>query len=215
MYPKVDSFQECIHHHQRIRDELPAFDILLVSPDESFILIVEDRFLIPGVEVKLEDVNSEGVGEIWVKGPNVMLGYYKDEAATRQAIDEEGYYHTGDLGTLSASNHLFIRGRIKNMLLGANGQNVYPEEIEDKLNSMPMVSESIVVQRDDKLVAIVHPDRDEMVSFTEQELEHIMEQNCRDLNAMLPAYSHISAIELRSEEFAKTPKKSIKRYLYN
>ena len=168
------------------------------------------------MEVKILSGDPENIpGEIVTRGCNVMLGYYKDEAATRQAIDEEGYYHTGDLGTLSASNHLFIRGRIKNMLLGANGQNVYPEEIEDKLNSMPMVSESIVVQRDDKLVAIVHPDRDEMVSFTEQELEHIMEQNCRDLNAMLPAYSHISAIELRSEEFAKTPKKSIKRYLYN
>ena len=168
------------------------------------------------MEVKILSSDPENIpGEIVTRGCNVMLGYYKNEAATQQAIDEEGYYHTGDLGTLSASNHLFIRGRIKNMLLGANGQNVYPEEIEDKLNSMPMVSESIVVQREDKLIALVHPDKDEMVSFTEDELAHIMEQNRQDLNAQLPAYSRISAIELRSEEFAKTPKKSIKRYLYN
>jgi long-chain acyl-CoA synthetase len=143
-----------------------------------------------------------------------MLGYYKNEEATRDAIDADGYYHTGDLGTLSASNHLFIRGRIKNMLLGASGQNIYPEEIEDKLNSMTMVSESIVIQRDTKLVALVHPDKDEIVNFSREELESIMEQNRTALNEMLPAYSRIAAIELHEEEFAKTPKKSIKRYLY-
>ena len=144
-----------------------------------------------------------------------MLGYYKNEEATKAVIDEDGYYHTGDLGTLSSTDHLFIRGRIKNMLLGANGQNVYPEEIEDKLNSMPMVSESIIIQRGDKLVALVHPDKDEMVSFSMEELSNIMEQNRTNLNESLPVYSRISAIELRDEEFAKTPKKSIKRYLYN
>ena len=154
-------------------------------------------------------------GEIVTKGCNVMLGYYKNEEATRQAIDEEGWYHTGDLGTLDDESHLFIRGRIKNMLLAANGQNVYPEEIEDKLNSMPMVAESIVVQRGEKLVALVCPDKDEMVSFTQEELERIMEQNRNNLNGQLPAYSRIAAIELHDEEFAKTPKKSIKRYLYN
>ena len=154
-------------------------------------------------------------GEIVTKGCNMMLGYYKNEEATRQAIDEEGWYHTGDLGTLDDESHLFIRGRIKNMLLAANGQNVYPEEIEDKLNSMPMVAESIVVQRGEKLVALVCPDKDEMVSFTQEELERIMEQNRNNLNGQLPAYSRIAAIELHDEEFAKTPKKSIKRYLYN
>ena len=100
------------------------------------------------------------------------------------------------------------------MLLGANGQNVYPEEIEDKLNTMAMVSESIVIQRGDKLVALVHPDKDDMMSFSEDELQHIMEQNRQELNNQLPVYSRISAIELHEEEFAKTPKKSIKRYLY-
>ncbi len=168
------------------------------------------------MEVKILSSDPKNIpGEIVTRGTNVMLGYYKNEEATHQAIDEEGYYHTGDLGTLSASNHLFIRGRIKNMLLGANGQNVYPEEIEDKLNSMPMVSESLIVQREDKLVALVHPDKDEVVSFNEKELVDIMEQNRHDLNETLPVYSRISAIELHDEEFAKTPKKSIKRYLYH
>ena len=115
---------------------------------------------------------------------------------------------------MSASGHIFIRGRIKNMLLGANGQNVYPEEIEDKLNTMAMVAESLIVQRGDKLVALVHPDKDDMMNFSLDELEHIMEQNRQELNNTLPGYSRISAIELQEEEFAKTPKKSIKRYLY-
>jgi len=168
------------------------------------------------MEVKILSNDPYNIpGEIVTKGCNVMLGYYKNEEATHQAIDKDGWYHTGDLGTMDYERHLFIRGRIKNMLLGANGQNVYPEEIEDKLNSMPMVAESVVVQRGDKLVALVYPDKDEMVSFTQEELERIMEQNRNDLNEQLPAYSRIAAIELHDEEFAKTPKKSIKRYLYN
>ena len=167
------------------------------------------------MEVKILSSDPEHIpGEIVTKGCNLMIGYYKNEEATRQAIDEEGYYHTGDLATMARSGHIFIRGRIKNMLLGANGQNVYPEEIEDKLNSMTMVSESVVIQRGDKLVALVHPDKDEVVSFTQVELEQIMEQNRQELNDQLPVYSRISAIEIHEEEFAKTPKKSIKRYLY-
>ena len=144
-----------------------------------------------------------------------MLGYYKNEEATRQSLDDEGYYHTGDLGTMAPTGHIFIRGRIKNMLLGSNGQNVYPEEIEDKLNSMAMVAESVIVQRGDKLVALVYPDKDEIVNFTPSELEEIMEQNRQSLNNELPVYSRIAAIEVHEEEFAKTPKKSIKRYLYH
>ena len=167
------------------------------------------------MEVKILSSDPSRIpGEIITRGCNVMLGYYKNEEATREAIDNEGYYHTGDLGTLSFTNHLFIRGRIKNMLLGANGQNVYPEEIEDKLNSMTMVAESVVIQRGDKLVALVHPDKDEMMNFSQQDLEQIMEQNRQNLNEQLPIYSRISQIILHEEEFAKTPKKSIKRYLY-
>ncbi len=167
------------------------------------------------MEVKILSQNPQSIpGEIVTRGCNVMLGYYKNEEATHQVIDKEGWYHTGDLGTLSSSNHLFIRGRIKNMLLGANGQNVYPEEIEDKLNSMTMVAESVVIQKGDKLVALVHPDKDEMMNFSLEELEQIMEQNRKELNEQLPVYSRISQIILHEEEFAKTPKKSIKRYLY-
>ena len=166
------------------------------------------------VRINSRDPEFEA-GEILTKGANLMLGYYKNEEATRQVIDKDGWYHTGDLGTMDKSEHIFIRGRIKNMLLGSNGQNIYPEEIEDKLSSMPMVSECIVVQRGDKLVALVYPDKDELVSFTREELEGIMDQNRQELNKQLPAYCRIQAIELQEEEFAKTPKKSIKRYLYN
>ena len=169
------------------------------------------------MEVKILSRDPQNIaGEIVTRGTNVMLGYYKNEEATREALDEEGWYHTGDLGTMSADGHVFIRGRIKNMLLGASGQNIYPEEIEDKLSSMAFVSECIVIQRSDKLVALVYPDFDETrsVGFTQDDLQNIMEQNRQELNEQLPAYSRISAIELRETEFQKTPKKSIKRYLY-
>lgn len=154
-------------------------------------------------------------GEILTRGTNVMLGYFKNPEATEKAIDKDGWYHTGDLGTVDADGNIFIRGRIKNMLLGANGQNVYPEEIEDKLNSMPMVSESLIVVRNDRFVALVYPDTDDVVSFESEELTDIMEQNRKKLNETLPAFSRISAIEIQEKEFIKTPKKSIKRYLYN
>ena len=169
------------------------------------------------MEVKIDSTDPENVpGEILARGLNVMLGYYKNEEATRQTIDKDGWYHTGDLGTKDANGNIFINGRCKNMLLGANGQNIYPEEIEDKLNSLPMVVESIVVQRENKLVALVHPDPDEVrnLNFSKKDLENVMEQNRNTLNQMLPAYEKISEIEIYEEEFAKTPKKSIKRYLY-
>ncbi len=167
------------------------------------------------MKVKILSSDPENIpGEIVTKGTNLMIGYYNNEEATKAVLDEEGWYHTGDLGTMIRSGHIFIRGRIKNMLLGANGQNIYPEEIEDKLNTMAMVSECIVIQRGDKLVALVHPDKDEVVNFSLEELAQIMEQNRQELNNQLPVYSRISAIELHDEEFAKTPKKSIKRYLY-
>ncbi len=172
---------------------------------------------VKGMEIRILSSDPHNIaGEIVTRGQNLMLGYFKNEEATREAIDADGWYHTGDLGTLSHDGHLFIRGRIKNMLLGANGQNVYPEEIEDKLNSMAMVSESIVVQKNDKFVALVHPDYDEAhnMGFNTEDLEHIMEQNRQELNAQLPAYSKLASIILHQEEFAKTPKKSIKRYLY-
>ena len=172
---------------------------------------------LPCMEVKIASPDPLNVeGEIVTRGTNVMLGYYKNEEATRQVLESDGWYHTGDLATMSADGHIFIRGRLKNMLLGANGQNVYPEEIEDKLNSMAMVSESLIVQRDDKLVALIHPDMDEAKSmgFSEQDLQSIMEQNRQELNQALPVYCKIHAFEIQKDEFQKTPKKSIKRYLY-
>ena len=170
---------------------------------------------VDGMEVCIASPQPrQTAGEIVTRGANVMLGYYKNPEATAEAIDKEGWYHTGDLATMDAHGNIFIRGRIKNMLLGASGQNVYPEEIEDKLNSMPMVSESLIVQEHDKLVALVYPDQDEIVNFGQEELEAVMEQNRENLNALLPSFSRISRIELRTEEFQKTPKKSIKRYLY-
>ena len=169
------------------------------------------------MEVKIVSPDPANVpGEVITRGENVMLGYYKNEEATKEVLDKDGWYHTGDLGTMSADGHLFLRGRIKNMLLGSNGQNVYPEEIEDKLNSMSMVSECIIIQRGDKIVGLVYPDFDEAkeMGFSQSDLQEIMEQNRLELNNMLPSFCHLSAIELRDEEFAKTPKKSIKRYLY-
>lgn len=169
------------------------------------------------LEVKIDSTDPQNVpGEIVARGINIMQGYYKNEEATRQVLDEEGWYHTGDLATMAADGHIYIRGRIKNMLLGSNGQNVFPEEIEDKLNSMALVNESLVVQKGDKLVGLVFPDQDEVASLdlSTEELEGIMEQNRRDLNALLPSYCHLSAIKLHDSEFEKTPKKSIKRFLY-
>ena len=169
------------------------------------------------MEVKIDSEDPQHVaGEIHARGMNVMLGYYKNEEATAQAIDKEGWYHTGDLGLMDKDGNIFIKGRSKNMLLGANGQNIYPEEIEDKINSLPLVLESVVIQRDQKLVALIHPDFDEVhnMGLSDDDLQTLMEQNKQTLNATLPAYCKISAIKIQEDEFEKTPKKSIKRYLY-
>lgn len=169
------------------------------------------------MEVKIDSHDPNHVpGEILARGTNVMLGYYKNAEATAQTLDSEGWYHTGDLGTIDDNGYVYIKGRSKNMLLGASGQNIYPEEIEDKLNSMAMVTESLVIQKGNKLIALVHPDYDEAknMAFSDSDLQNIMEQNLVELNQSLPAYCKISSIKLQEEEFEKTPKKSIKRYLY-
>ena len=169
------------------------------------------------MEVKIDSPDPANVpGEILARGTNVMLGYYKNEEATRQTIDNEGWYHTGDLGTMDAYGNVFIKGRSKNMLLGPSGQNIYPEEIEDKLNSMPLVVESVVVQRDTKLVGLVYPDYEEAKNqgLAQSDIEAQMQQNLQDLNLVQPAYCKLAAIEIQDKEFEKTPKKSIKRYMY-
>ncbi len=170
------------------------------------------------MEIKIDSKHPhKEPGEILARGLNVMLGYYKNEEATRQTIDKDGWYHTGDLGIIDRKGNVYIKGRSKNMLLGPSGQNIFPEEIEDALNSLPMVAESIVVQRDTKLVALVHPDIDacSAQNMSSLDVEDLMKKNLEQLNATQPAYCKISYIEIHNEEFEKTPKKSIKRYLYN
>lgn len=162
------------------------------------------------MEVKIDSKDPQNIpGEILARGTNVMLGYYKNEEATQQVLDQEGWYHTGDLGIMDADGYIFVKGRIKNMLLGANGQNIYPEEIEDKLNSMMLVVESLIIQKGDKLAALIYPDYDEAKSlgFSKEDLQHVMEQNMLELNQMIPSYSKVSAFKLQDEEFEKTPKK--------
>lgn len=169
------------------------------------------------MELRVLSPDPENIpGEVVTRGLNVMLGYYKNEQATKAAIDENGWFHTGDLGKLSADGHLFLLGRIKNMLLGSNGQNVYPEEIEYKLNAMTMVNESLIIQKGDRLVGLVHPDMETAsnLGFTENDLQSVMNENLKQLNKELPSFCQISEIKLQDKEFEKTPKKSIKRYLY-
>jgi long-chain acyl-CoA synthetase len=159
------------------------------------------------VRVDSEDPTSKD-GEIQVKGINVMMGYYKNPEATNAVFTPDGWMRTGDLGVLDKEGNIFIHGRSKNMILGPSGQNIYPEELEDKLNSMPYVVESIVVDREGKLVALVYPDQ------SANNIAELMEENRVAVNKNLPQYSQISAIELVASEFEKTPKRSIKRYLY-
>jgi long-chain acyl-CoA synthetase len=167
------------------------------------------------MEAKLDNPDPEtGVGEICVRGENLMTGYYKNPDATAQIIDREGWLHTGDLGYIDENQNIFIRGRNKTMILGASGQNIYPEEIEAKLNNMPYVMESLVVERDGKLIALVCPDYEavDAEKVDHDQLEVLMEENRKTLNAMVAAYEGIARIQLYPHEFEKTPKKSIKLY---
>ena len=166
------------------------------------------------MEVRIDNPNEEGVGEILVKGENVMVGYYKNEEATRAAFTEDGWMRTGDLGYLDKKNNVFIKGRNKTMILGASGQNIYPEEIEDKLNNLEGVGESIVVEREGKLIGLVFPDEQTTNKFSLEEIENMMRENLAKLNKLIPSYSRVSDIEIKDEPFEKTPKKSIKRFLY-
>ena len=168
------------------------------------------------MEVRIDsDDPYNTTGEIQVRGENVMKGYYKNEEATQEAF-RDGWYRTGDLGIMDENGNLFIKGRSKNMLLGASGQNIYPEEIEDLLNNLTLVNESIVIQKGEKLYGLVYPDFEEAhnLGLQDSDLANVMEQNRTELNSMLPGYAQLSGIKIFQEEFEKTPKKSIKRYLY-
>ena len=165
------------------------------------------------LRINSNDPENE-VGEILVKGDGVMLGYFKNEEATREALDDQGWYHTGDLGVIAADGSLYIRGRSKNMLLGSNGQNIYPEEIEDKLNAQAIVAESVVIQNNERLYALIYPDAEEIEKSQITDLKAAMETIRKEINQELPAYEHLSGIKIMEHEFEKTPKKSIKRFLY-
>ena len=168
------------------------------------------------MELQIDSPDAANIaGELWVKGDNVMMGYYKNEEAT-QASFKDNWMKTGDLALMDSEGFLFLKGRCKNMILGPSGQNIYPEEIEDLLNNMPYVNESIVTDENGKLVALVYPDFEnaEKSGYTSKEIDSLMEENRINLNKELPAYSQITQIILRSEEFEKTPKRSIKRYMY-
>ncbi len=172
---------------------------------------------VSNMETKVDSPDPENIpGELLCRGMNVMLGYYKNQEATGQTIDKDGWLHTGDMAVKDADGNIFIKGRCKNMLLTASGQNIYPEEIEARLNNMPFVNESLVILKDNKLVALVYPDNEEAFAqnLTKKQLEDAIEQNRVELNKLLPTYSQIAHVKLYPEEFEKTAKKSIKRFLY-
>lgn len=169
------------------------------------------------MEAKVLSPNPSAIaGELVCRGANLMLGYYKNEEATRQVIDTEGWLHTGDMATIDEDGNVFIKGRCKNLLLTSSGQNIYPEEIESKLNNMPYVSESLIILQQDKLVGLIYPDSDDAFAhgLSQSDLVRVMEENRLELNKRLPAFSQIARFKLYPEEFEKTAKKSIKRFLY-
>jgi long-chain acyl-CoA synthetase len=157
------------------------------------------------------------VGEIVLKGENVMTGYYKNAEATQEIIDENGWLHTGDMGLIDKDGFIFIKGRCKSLILGSNGKNIYPEEIEATINNKYYISESLVVYREEKLVALIYPDSDKMKAdnITDEALVEILEHYRKEVNSGMPKYMNVTRFELHPEEFVKTPKRNIKRYLYN
>jgi long-chain acyl-CoA synthetase len=172
--------------------------------------------IVDRIEVRIEHPDADGVGEIFVKGDNVMLGYYKNPGATGSMLQSDGWMNTGDLGMIDKDGDLFIRGRSKTMILSSNGQNIYPEELENLLNNMPYVSESLIIYQKNQLKALIYPDWEQIdrENIDDEKLKNLMQENLEILNRQLPLYSKVSNFKLFSEEFEKTPKQSIKRYLY-
>jgi long-chain acyl-CoA synthetase len=192
--------------------------LISYAPWDKFIPTSSGRILdIMEARIYREHPDQE-IGEIQVRGENVMKGYYKNPEATHEVFTKDGWLRTGDLGTMDADGNIFIRGRSKTMILGANGQNIFPEEIESKLNNMPFIAESLVIERNKKLVALVYADYESLDSMglnDSETIKTVMDENLKNLNASLANYEKVSAIQLYPTEFEKTPKKSIKRYLYN
>lgn len=192
--------------------------LISYTPWRQFLVTSSGRTLPGLMESKILSDSPETVpGEICVKGVNVMKGYYKNPDATSAVLDEDGWLHTGDMGTRSADGTIFIKGRYKTMILSSNGQNIYPEEIEAKLNNMPLVAESLVIERNNHLVALVYPDYETMDRYgiSSAKLPEEMEKVRQDLNKLVAPYEKVDKIQLIAQEFEKTPKRSIKRYLYN
>ena len=188
------------------------------TPWREFVLHSAGRVLPGFMECKILSDDPENIpGEICVRGENVMKGYFHNHEATDKVLHEDGWLHTGDMGTLSADGTIFIRGRLKTMLLSANGQNIYPEEIEAKLNNMAYVNESLVVERDGKLVGLVYPDFEVMdqQGITRDKLPGMMEEVRAELNKLVAPYERLARIDVMASEFEKTPKRSIKRFLYS
>lgn len=215
--PEVEAFLRKINFPYTIAYGMTKAAPLICHSRWDEILYTSCGKTVSNMETKVLSSDPERIpGELVCRGMNVMLGYYKNEEATAQAIDCNGWLHTGDMAIKDAEGNIFIKGRCKNMLLTASGQNIYPEEIEARLNNMPFVNESLVILAGDKLIALVYPDNEEAFAqgMDKKALEAAIEVNRTELNKMLPAYSQITRIKLYPEEFEKTAKKSIKRFLY-
>lgn len=215
--PEVEAFLRKINFPYTIAYGMTEAAPLICHSRWDEILYTSCGKTVSNMETKVLSSDPERIpGELVCRGMNVMLGYYKNEEATAQAIDCDGWLHTGDMAIKDAEGNIFIKGRCKNMLLTASGQNIYPEEIEARLNNMPFVNESLVLLSGDKLIALVYPDNEEAFAqgMDKKALEAAIEVNRTELNKMLPAYSQITRIKLYPEEFEKTAKKSIKRFLY-
>lgn len=215
--PEVEAFLRKINFPYTIAYGMTECAPLICHSRWDEILYTSCGKTVANMETKVISEDPERIpGELVCRGMNVMLGYYKNESATAQTIDKDGWLHTGDMAIKDADGNIFIKGRCKNMLLTASGQNIYPEEIEARLNNMPYVNESLVILKENKLVALVYPDNEDAFShgMNKKQLEEALEQNRIELNKVLPAYSQITQIKLYPEEFEKTAKKSIKRFLY-
>ena len=215
--PEVEAFLRKINFPYTIAYGMTECAPLICHSRWDEILYTSCGKTVANMETKVISEDPERIpGELVCRGMNVMLGYYKNESATAQTIDKDGWLHTGDMAIKDADGNIFIKGRCKNMLLTASGQNIYPEEIEARLNNMPYVNESLVILKENKLVALVYPDNEDAFSqgMNKKQLEEALEQNRIELNKVLPAYSQITQVKLYPEEFEKTAKKSIKRFLY-
>lgn len=215
--PEVEAFLRKINFPYTIAYGMTECAPLICHSRWDEILYTSCGKTVANMETKVISEDPERIpGKLVCRGMNVMLGYYKNESATAQTIDKDGWLHTGDMAIKDADGNIFIKGRCKNMLLTASGQNIYPEEIEARLNNMPYVNESLVILKENKLVALVYPDNEDAFShgMNKKQLEEALELNRIELNKVLPAYSQITQIKLYPEEFEKTAKKSIKRFLY-